>query len=152
SLANDLRQAITDKEQELLERLHSVASQLQEKLGDFRGIPSSKEDDRRTLRSAHARMEALMKYGSDVEVLEMYQAVQAPLSRLEGADTDTAAAGEDEVHLSVEFKPDDLVQVFRRELQALGEISVQDSSSDAGLAAWGVAVTEKDDIIVVDCR
>ena len=38
-----------------------------------------------------------MKYGSDVEVLEMLQAVQAPLSRLEGGDADTSGGGEDEV-------------------------------------------------------
>ncbi|RUS84045.1 hypothetical protein EGW08_008157 [Elysia chlorotica] len=152
SLANHLRQAVTEREQELLERLHSVASQLQEKVGDFRNLPSSREDDLRTIRSAHARLEVLMKYGSDVEVLDMYEAVQGPLSRLEGTEADTSGGTEDEVYLTVKFSPDELVQAFRQDFHSLGEITVQDSSSDEGQAAWGVAVTESDDIIVVDCR
>ncbi|XP_005112056.2 uncharacterized protein LOC101851691 [Aplysia californica] len=156
SLAEEMRQRIERSEEELLERLHSVSLQLQDKVGDFRNTPGSRSDDLKTLSAAGDRMEALLKYGSDVEVLDVFHVIKDAVSRLEGTSTSASSSStnltDDEVRLKVNFDPDESARQFCRTFEKLGEIRVEDCNTDDGLSAWGVAVTARDDIIVVDCR
>ena len=57
-----------------------------------------------------------------------------------------------QVRLKVNFDTDEITRNFCRSFTQLGEVRVEDCSSDEGIGSWGVAVTSRDEIIVVDCR
>ncbi|BFZ25915.1 hypothetical protein BsWGS_28954 [Bradybaena similaris] len=147
SLAEELRSRISQLETALLEKLRTIDSQFHDKIED---VHESLDDDVKILTSAQKRMAALLKYGSDLEVLDIYHSVKDTMSRLYGRNSKSPS--DVPARLKVRFDIDDKVKSFRRDLEKLGDIRVEDSTLDEGFSAWGVTVTPRDEIIVADCR
>ncbi|CAL1544850.1 unnamed protein product [Lymnaea stagnalis] len=151
SLANELRKKIDTAEISLLEELHSAGRHLRDKVSDSKASPASQEENMKALTSAQERLDALLKYGSDGEVLDVFHKVKDILANVEGASS-TDSGIDNEPRLKVHFDTDESVKVFSREFDKFGEIRVEDCNCDNGLSSWGVTVTSREEIIVVDCR
>lgn len=153
SLAADMKQKMEACEQRLLKELEDTHASLKEKVEGGEGGPS--KDHSKTLRAANHRMQYLVKYGSDVELLQTYDAIKDAMGRMEGTLNgvkDEGGAVPEDVMFRVNFTPDDPVKLFQRDYKTLGHIQVEDCNSDEGLSSWGVTCTSRDEIIVVDCR
>ncbi|KAL8596217.1 hypothetical protein ACOMHN_021257 [Nucella lapillus] len=164
SIAADLKKRIEESEQLLLKELEQTQQMLQGKVEGTRG-PA--KDHSKTLRTANDRMQFLLKYGSDVEILQTYDTIRNAIRKMDrtGGTRHNGSAGrggggreeeeeekEEDLMFRVNFMPDDAVKLFQRDLKTLGHIQVEDCNSDDGLSSWGVTCTSRDEIIVVDCR
>ncbi|KAK7106051.1 E3 ubiquitin-protein ligase TRIM56-like [Littorina saxatilis] len=157
SLAADMKKKIEESEQKLLKELEETHNTLKEKVEGGKGGPS--KDHSKTLRAANDRMQFLLKYGSDVEILQTYDTIKDAMTRMErsgtqnGVEEGAGEGGEEEdMMFRVNFMPDDAIKVFQRDYTTLGYVQVEDCNSDDGLSSWGVTCTSRDEIIVVDCR
>ena len=148
TLADDLRKKIDESEKLLLEKLGTVSTELRNKLNtNQKSIP--KLDRNEMLIAAGKRMEGLLSYGSDVEILHVLDAVKD--SEMP-TDIDGDTGQEEDMLFRVNFAVDNSVKLFVRDFESLGDIQVEDCNSDEGLSSWGVCCTSKGEIIVADCR
>ncbi|KAK7477529.1 hypothetical protein BaRGS_00031214 [Batillaria attramentaria] len=154
AISADIRQKVEASEKELLAKLEETHIMLKEKVTG-KGGPA--KDHFKTLRAANDRMQFLLKYGSDVEILQVYDSIKDAMGKMEktgsqnGVGDEGGEEGED-LMFRVNFMPDDAVKLFQRDYESLGHIQVEDCNSDDGLSSWGVTCTSRDEIIVVDCR
>ncbi|KAH9514920.1 hypothetical protein Btru_021369 [Bulinus truncatus] len=149
-LSDELRRKIDLSEKDLLEELHSAGRHLKEKFSDSQhsnGVPD--EADVTILTSAHDRLGTLLKYGSDTEVLDVVNKMKELLMKAERRNCSTS---EEQSKWKVNFDVDKKVKTFNQDFDQLGEIRVDDGTTDDGISSWGVTVTSRDDIVVVDCR
>ncbi|XP_076457439.1 E3 ubiquitin-protein ligase TRIM56-like [Babylonia areolata] len=159
SIAETLRKKIDESEKALLQELEETYQMLKEKV---EGTKGPAKDHSKTLRTANDRMQFLLKYGSDVEILQTYETIQGAMKKMDrvGGQNGTVEGGggegeeeeEEDSMFRVNFMPDEPVKVFQRDFQTLGHIQIEDCNSDDGLSSWGVTCTSRDEIIVVDCR
>ena len=68
SLAADMRRKISESEEKLLQELEDTHRVLRDKV---EGKTGPAKDHSKTLRAANNRMQFLLKYGSDVEILQV---------------------------------------------------------------------------------
>ncbi|XP_050416946.2 E3 ubiquitin-protein ligase TRIM71-like [Patella vulgata] len=144
--AADLRERINQSERELLQRVEEVGAELRSKVAG--AGPCSKIDQMTIIRSGGERMEALLNYGSDVEILDAFNDMKKTIAQM---DFDEVDPGLDQL-VRVNFNIDKTTKYFSRDFKTLGEVEVEDCQVDEGLSAWGVTCTARDEIIVADCR
>ncbi|PVD27658.1 hypothetical protein C0Q70_12825 [Pomacea canaliculata] len=150
AVAAELRQKIDDSEKELLMKVDDAYAMLKEKI-DSKGGPA--KDYSKILRAGNERMQYLLKYGSDVEILQVYDTIKDAMAKMERSGNNNGnEEEEEELMFRVNFMPDDVIKVFQRDYQTMGHVQVEDCNSDDGLSSWGVTCTSRDEIIVVDCR
>ncbi|KAK0057527.1 tripartite motif-containing protein 3 [Biomphalaria pfeifferi] len=150
SLAEELRRKIDMSEKDLLEELHSAGRHLREKLSESKYSNGTVDlCDMTILTSAQERLDTLLKYGSSSEILDVYNKLKELLMKAEGKNSSTH---EDQLKWKVNFEIDKKVKAFNQDFDQLGEIKVDDGSVDEGLSLWGVTVTSRDDIVVLDSR
>jgi len=103
----------------------------------------------KAIQSASDRMNTLMRYGSDVEILLAYNQVRKKFDSYQGAlaNGDTRNG-----NVSLNFEIDESMEKFMTNFEKIGEITLDDGAADDGISAWGVTCTSTEDIIVTDCK
>ncbi|XP_071115766.1 E3 ubiquitin-protein ligase TRIM56-like [Haliotis cracherodii] len=149
SLSADLIKRIEESQSTLLSRLNDSAQKLRSQLNGSKKAPP--KDHMTTLKCASERMQALLKYGSDVEILQVYETIKDSIQQI-GQEGDSTVEPPEDMMVRVNFAVTDPVKLFNRDFEELGEIQIEDCNSDEGLSSWGVACTSKGEIIVADCR
>ena len=103
----------------------------------------------KSIKAANDRMQMMLSYGSDVEVLLAYNQVRKQLDSCQGAITSSDPKS---VSVKIDVAVDDVVEKFLSDFQKLGDVTMDIGGSDEGLNSWGVTCTSTDDIIVTDCK
>ena len=143
-LSKTLCDKIREQEEQMLQQLEKNASQAKSLLQDK---IEPRKLQIKTVKSAGQRMKALMKYGSEVEILMAYNQIK---KQIDGYD-DINSFSPEKVQIKVEFVPDEETLQFMDTFKSLGEIRI-DTGADEGLSCWGVACTSREDIVVTDCK
>ncbi|XP_062594659.1 tripartite motif-containing protein 3-like [Saccostrea cucullata] len=103
----------------------------------------------KSIKAANDRMQTILRYGSDVEILLAYNQVRKKLDSCQGAIGNTEQKAPS---VRIEFVLDETVERFIESFERLGDLIVDEGDSDEGINSWGVTCTSSDDIIVTDCK
>ncbi|XP_060556705.1 E3 ubiquitin-protein ligase TRIM45-like [Ruditapes philippinarum] len=144
-LSNSLCARIRDQEKFLLKQLDSKASDARKLLKD-RTEPRKLQ--MKTAKSASQRMNNLLKYGSDVEVLMAFNQIR---KQIDDYNAQVGDINPERLKVKLEFFPDEGSLTYLDEMKTLGELRI-DTGADDGISCWGVTCTVHDDIIVTDCK
>ncbi|KAH3701663.1 E3 ubiquitin-protein ligase TRIM56-like [Dreissena polymorpha] len=144
-LSNSLCAKIRDQEQFLLKKLESKSSEARRLLKD-RIEPRKLQT--KTAKAASLRMNNLLKYGSDVEVLMAFNQIK---KQVDDFNLDIGETNPEKLRVCVEFIPDDTSLTYLDEMKMLGELRIE-TGADEGISSWGVTCTSLEDIIVTDCH
>lgn len=146
SLSDTLCTRIRDQEAILLQ-------ELEKKTNESRKTLSSRTEPRRarmkSINSAGDRMDTLLKYGSEVEILMAYNQVRKQLEESEKLLNNFSFGN---LLVKVNFTQDTFVEQMMDEFEVLGKLSLEAEGSDEGLSSWGVTCTSMEEIIVTDCN
>ncbi|XP_052803098.1 tripartite motif-containing protein 45-like [Mya arenaria] len=144
-LSNSLCAKIREQEQFLLKRLD-------EKSSEARNILKERTEPRKvqtkTAKAASQRMNNLLRFGSDVEVLMAFNQIK---KQVDDFNLQMGETNPEKLKVSIEFTPDDTSLTYLDEMKMLGELRIE-TGADDGISCWGVTCTSLDDIIVTDCK
>lgn len=143
-LSNSLCEKIREQEACLLKSLENMST-------ESRKILKSRIEPRKmlmkTAKSASQRMNNLLKYGSNVEVMMAFNQIR---KQIDEYNNQMGEISPDRLKVRVEFMPEDSYLKYLDEIKSIGELHI-DTGIDEGISSWGVTCTTRDDIIVTDC-
>lgn len=129
--------------------LKSLESQSEKAKGLLQDRIQPRKTGLKSIKAANDRMQTLLRYGSDVEILLAYNQVRKKLDSCQGAIGNTEQKAPS---VRLDFILDDTVERFIENFDRLGDLTVDVGDSDEGISSWGVTCTSSDDIIVTDCK
>lgn len=146
AVCNSICDKVREYQSNLLKNLQSQSEKA-------KGLLQDRIEPRKTglksIKAANDRMQTLLRYGSDVEILLAYNQVRKKLDSCQGAIGSTEQKAPS---VRLDFILDETVEHFIEGFDRLGDLMVDVGDSDEGLNSWGVTCTSSDDIIVTDCK
>ena len=144
-LSNSLCAKIRDQEQFLLKKLDTKAADAREVL---KGKTEPRKLHVKSIKSASHRMNNLVKYGSELEILMEFNKIK---KQIDDYDREVGQINPEKLQVSIEFIPDESSLTYLDNMRSLGDIAIN-TGADDGVSSWGVTCTLMDDIIVTDCK
>ena len=146
AVCNTICERVRQHQSVLLKNLESQSDKA-------KGLLKDRIEPRKTglksIKAANDRMQTLLRYGSDVEILLAYNQVRKKLDSCQGALGNTEQKAPS---VRLDFLLDETVEHFIENFDRLGDLMVDLGESEEGISSWGVTCTSSDDIIVTDCK